>query len=263
MSTAGHQNVPAAWYPDQSDPRQLRWWDGHGWTGEVRPAIAIVPEAAPAAVSPTAAQTPSAAQLEARRSLHAAPQPAPGFGQATPEQLRTWPPPSARERNQLPTSVNELPRQWGMSTRDDATQTWFEQAQKPVQFVPRLADSGPPYLTEQTEFFGDADESVFGDTIESTIEMLTKTRPYSDLAGLLDEEFPDSDFPDSDFSDGDFPDSDFPDSEERGPVALPPVWRGVDEAPEDEHPAAPDPVGLTRRQLREMVGPLTTATDRD
>jgi hypothetical protein len=212
--------------------------------------------------------------------------------------------------------VNEVPRQWGASTNEDPTKNWFEQAQKPLQFVPKLADAGPTYVTEQpTEFFAETDESVVGDTLESTIEMLSKTRPYSDLAGILDEES----------SVGGLA------TEEPSESVLPSAWRGFAEAPGVEPapapafdtapvfgvppaaspaplpepapafgasdfgapgfgapafsapalgapdaaaaPAAaapvpapaptPAPVGLTRRQLREMVGPLTTPSNRD
>lgn len=34
---------PPAWYPDQADPRFVRWWDGQQWTQHVRPAPAQQP----------------------------------------------------------------------------------------------------------------------------------------------------------------------------------------------------------------------------
>jgi len=33
----GQTSVPAAWYPDPADSRQLRYWDGLGWTGQLAP----------------------------------------------------------------------------------------------------------------------------------------------------------------------------------------------------------------------------------
>lgn len=33
----------AAWYPDQSVPDQLRWWDGAAWTHHIAPAIPTEP----------------------------------------------------------------------------------------------------------------------------------------------------------------------------------------------------------------------------
>ena len=33
----GQTSVPAAWYPDPADARQLRFWDGMGWTGQLAP----------------------------------------------------------------------------------------------------------------------------------------------------------------------------------------------------------------------------------
>lgn len=32
------QSVPAGWYPDQVDPRYVRWFDGTSWTDAVLPA---------------------------------------------------------------------------------------------------------------------------------------------------------------------------------------------------------------------------------
>lgn len=29
---------PPGWYPDQQDPRYVRWWDGRGWSHQVQPA---------------------------------------------------------------------------------------------------------------------------------------------------------------------------------------------------------------------------------
>ena len=41
----GHASVPAAWYPDPADARQLRYWDGMGWTGQMAPNPGPVVEA--------------------------------------------------------------------------------------------------------------------------------------------------------------------------------------------------------------------------
>lgn len=32
--------TPPGWYPDPSDPQQLRWWDGVQWTAQLAPASA-------------------------------------------------------------------------------------------------------------------------------------------------------------------------------------------------------------------------------
>ena len=45
----GQTSVPAAWYPDPADSRQLRFWDGMGWTGQLapNPHVAAEPHATP------------------------------------------------------------------------------------------------------------------------------------------------------------------------------------------------------------------------
>lgn len=35
---------PPNWYPDQADPRYVRWWDGRQWTQHVRPAQGGAPK---------------------------------------------------------------------------------------------------------------------------------------------------------------------------------------------------------------------------
>jgi hypothetical protein len=38
MRSAPNTAPPAAnWYPDPQNPAMLRWWDGQGWTGHIRP----------------------------------------------------------------------------------------------------------------------------------------------------------------------------------------------------------------------------------
>lgn len=39
--------VPPAWHPDPQDPSRQRWWDGTGWTENVRPASMLPPIANP------------------------------------------------------------------------------------------------------------------------------------------------------------------------------------------------------------------------
>lgn len=51
MSTA----PAAAWFPDPSDPSQLRWWDGSTWTEHVHPIIAQAQPAASEVMYPGAA----------------------------------------------------------------------------------------------------------------------------------------------------------------------------------------------------------------
>ncbi|MEJ1230687.1 MAG: DUF2510 domain-containing protein [Galbitalea sp.] len=35
--------IPAGWYPDPAGGDGTRWWDGGGWTAEVRPAPVVTP----------------------------------------------------------------------------------------------------------------------------------------------------------------------------------------------------------------------------
>ncbi|BCW07658.1 DUF2510 domain-containing protein [Arthrobacter sp. NtRootA1] len=37
---ANGSSTPAGWYPDPSEPRQMRWWDGFQWTPHLAPATA-------------------------------------------------------------------------------------------------------------------------------------------------------------------------------------------------------------------------------
>lgn len=125
--------VPAAWYPDRQDPTRLRWWDGQGWTNDVRPRSELAPEpaqpteaapvdefaaAAAAEVAAVADIEPEAPKLQApqllqtRRGINAVAQPAQGFGHASPEQLRSWAPPYFEERQEIPIPVSEFPRDW-------------------------------------------------------------------------------------------------------------------------------------------------------
>jgi hypothetical protein len=51
--------IPAAWYDDPGDPRQIRYWDGSAWTNNVgpKPAPTVSPPA-PTVSSPTPAAAP-------------------------------------------------------------------------------------------------------------------------------------------------------------------------------------------------------------
>ena len=49
-------NVPPDWYPDPSNPYNVRWWDGVQWTGHVAPApsaVAAQPQVAAVQQEPT------------------------------------------------------------------------------------------------------------------------------------------------------------------------------------------------------------------
>ena len=56
----GSPTIPAAWYPDPADARQLRYWDGTGWTNQTTPTPTPSPPAVPppAAVYSPAAPSP-------------------------------------------------------------------------------------------------------------------------------------------------------------------------------------------------------------
>ncbi|UVJ38717.1 DUF2510 domain-containing protein [Arthrobacter sp. CJ23] len=47
--------TPPGWYPDPSDPRQMRWWDGARWTAHLAPATA---QSMPQQRVPISNQTP-------------------------------------------------------------------------------------------------------------------------------------------------------------------------------------------------------------
>lgn len=51
----GQTSVPAAWYPDPADARQLRYWDGIGWTGQMAPNPQTPVVAAQGFATPTSA----------------------------------------------------------------------------------------------------------------------------------------------------------------------------------------------------------------
>lgn len=217
MSIAEHQDVPAAWYPDQTDPSQLRWWDGGDWTDDVRPMIAAVPQPE----GPRA--EPDVPVMQTRRGLNAVAQHAQGFGHASPEQLRAWPPPSMAERKDVPTAVHEIPREWSA----------------PVALAPTAPE---PTVAEAT-----VAETIIAETIEPDLS-------YSDIPQpgeyFLEEpdEFVAVPLPRYDF---------FADLQKAQPAFEPTVEPHV-----VNHFPDPAPFGtsLTRRQLREMVGPLTTST---
>ncbi|MCW2927231.1 MAG: Scramblase family protein [Thermoleophilia bacterium] len=56
----------ASWFPDPSDPAQLRWWDGVQWTAHVHP-VAPVQQAPRLAVVPDAQAQAQAASVPAGR----------------------------------------------------------------------------------------------------------------------------------------------------------------------------------------------------
>lgn len=214
MSIAEHQHVPAAWYPDQTDPSQLRWWDGNDWTDDVRPMIAAVPEPEAARAEPEVPLAqPDVPVMQTRRGLNSVVQHAQGFGHASPEQLRAWPPPSTAERKDVPTAVHEIPREWS-------------------------APAAPAAV---------APEASIAETIESAVSYSATPQPGEYFLEEPDE-ITAAPLPRYDF---------FADLQQAQPAAAPHVEPHV-----VNHFPDPAPFGasLTRRQLREMVGPLTTAT---
>lgn len=50
--------TPPDWYVDPSEPAQLRWWDGQGWTSRVR-GLPQAPTPAPSTAPPTPARPPA------------------------------------------------------------------------------------------------------------------------------------------------------------------------------------------------------------
>jgi hypothetical protein len=214
MSIAEHQDVPAAWYPDQTDPSQLRWWDGSDWTDDVRPMLAAVPEPEAANAEPDAPRAvPDVPVMQTRRGLNSVVQHAQGFGHASPEQLRAWPPPSTAERKDVPTAVHEVPREWS---------------------APAVAAPAAP-------------EAAIAETIESAVTYSDTPQPGEYFLEEPDE-ITAAPLPRYDF---------FADMQQSLPAARPAVEpHAVNHFPDP----APFGTSLTRRQLREMVGPLTTAT---
>ena len=64
MTTTG-QSTPAGWYPDPSDQRRLRWFDGAQWSDQVhepQPAPVAAPDAAYAAPAAPAYTAPAYGQ---------------------------------------------------------------------------------------------------------------------------------------------------------------------------------------------------------
>jgi hypothetical protein len=216
MSIAEHQDVPAAWYPDQTDPSQLRWWDGGDWTDDVRPMIAAVPQ-------PEAPRAePDVPVMQTRLGLNAVAQHAQGFGHATPEQLRAWPPPLIGERKDIPTAVHEIPREWSA----------------PSAAAPLIPEAVIP-------------EAAVAETIESGFSYSDTLRP-GEYSLEEPDEFVAAPLPRYDF---------FADLKPELPVVeqvryREPLPHVVNHFPDP----APFGMSLTRRQLREMVGPLTTST---
>jgi hypothetical protein len=244
MSIAEHQDVPAAWYPDRTDPSQLRWWDGGDWTDDVRPMIAAVPQPEAARAEPEAARAePDVPVMQTRRGLHAVAQHAQGFGHASAEQLRAWPPPSIGERKDIHTAVHEVPREW--SAPAEAAPVAPETPVAPE--APVAETIVPETAVAETAVA----ESTVAETIESDLS-------YSDLPQpgeyFLEEpdEFVAAPLPRYDF---------FADIKQQAPVVeqvrySEPLPHVVNHFPDP----APFGTSLTRRQLREMVGPLTTST---
>ncbi len=50
--------TPPGWYPDPSDPRFVRWWDGHAWTAHQAPQQVQYQQAFKAPRTQISAQTP-------------------------------------------------------------------------------------------------------------------------------------------------------------------------------------------------------------
>lgn len=59
-------NAPQpGWYPDQADPRFVRWWDGYRWTPHVQPAQPPAPPQQPSQQQPVQQQPQAAQQPQA------------------------------------------------------------------------------------------------------------------------------------------------------------------------------------------------------
>ena len=144
MSIAEQHNVPAAWYPDKNVPNQLRWWDGRDWGLDVRPLDAAV------AVAAVVAET---SVPDSRRGLHAVAKPASGFGHASAEELRAWPPPQPDERNDVDVSVNAIPHDWANNGSLDAIKDWMAKSPEPVPPVNGFAYSN---AEQAADFFTEA-----------------------------------------------------------------------------------------------------------
>lgn len=241
MSIAEQHNVPAAWYPDQSVPNQLRWWDGRSWTSDVRPLEAPTVDATAAEVP--VAQTPLP---ETRRGLHAVATAAQGFGHATADQLRTWPAPEPDTRSDVDALVREVPRAWANNESVDAIKGFMAKAAEPVDHIPlaatRIATPASSW-SAVTPLNGPVEEVDLSNwqpaTPESTPEPAASalSGPPASAVDVISE------------------------GASRRLAAVPPF----DERAADEPTNRVQPdiaVALTRRQLRELVGgPLTTGAE--
>ncbi|CAN5314392.1 hypothetical protein BH11ACT4_BH11ACT4_23900 [soil metagenome] len=247
MSIAEQHNVPAAWYPDQNVPGQLRWWDGHDWTADVRP-LESAAKPAPAAEAPL---------LETRHGLHAVAKPAQGFGHATPEELRAWPPPHSSQRSDVDVPVREMPREWSTNESVGTIKGWLGKSDEPAApalAAPRAVDT-PGYATQPADYFIEAssaaDFPVADNPVADNYVDLNEWQPA--LPGRAVDPLA----------------SPQPSASpvERPPVTLveQPVYRGLSAVPNlpvaAHRPAPQGAVALTRRQLRELVGPLTTGVE--
>lgn len=229
MSIAESQDVPAAWYPDRIHPGQLRWWDGRDWTDQVRPHVVAAPEPVEIVDSTPAFQAPPL--LQSHRGVNVVAQPAQGFGHASPQQLRAWPAPRLEDRNQIPTPVSSIPTDW----RHNPPRA------EPVKAVSPQSDD---FITLHRDLEPDLEHTLVlvpNPPLERTLELPTD-----------DELPPRFEFPKD-------PEFDFIRDNARQAPAAPQMAALQPAVPPAVAALQPDQLAaLTRRQLRAIIGPLTT-----
>lgn len=252
---AEQNDVPAAWYPDQNTPGQLRWWDGRDWTADVRPL------SVPVASDSPASESSAASLLDSRHGLHAVAKPAEGFGHATSEQLRGWPPPQPEFRSEVEVPVREIPRNWSTNDSVGAIKSWMTKeadSAGPVEAVESVPADAAVEDISVTRSYGDLSDwqpaapfSV-AEPIAAVVEPPALAEPPVPTASA---EPPVLAVPTVSAESSTFADKYVapPTVEQSAPGPVPATLA----PPQPVHPQGA--VALTRRQLRELVGgPLTT-----